>query len=132
MVVQMNTRIDALLKERGDKVLMKAGLTPTKAVRGLWELAVRHEEEPELLAEVLSGASLLPPKAEGSASPGVTDRLAALHEGWDIVRNSGLSARAVEFCLSDATPLEELRERAARERLGHAAGPDADAPKVSE
>lgn len=50
---QVNARIDAELKEAGDAALAAAGLTPTQAVRMLWSLAVRYQDEPERLHEVL-------------------------------------------------------------------------------
>lgn len=50
---QVNARIDASLKQRGDKALADAGFTPTHAIRSLWELAVRYTDEPGKLASVL-------------------------------------------------------------------------------
>ena len=38
-MVQMNTRIDADLKRRGDEALKRAGFTPSQAIRALWEYA---------------------------------------------------------------------------------------------
>lgn len=51
---QMNTRIGVRLKERGDKALARAGYTPSRAVRALYEFAVRHEHDPETIAALLS------------------------------------------------------------------------------
>lgn len=55
--VQMNTRIDRELKREGDLVLEQAGLTPTEAVRCLYELAVRYRERPQELRELLEPES---------------------------------------------------------------------------
>ena len=41
-VVQMNVRIDSALKQRGDRILQQQGLTPSQAVRRLWEYVVEH------------------------------------------------------------------------------------------
>lgn len=38
--IQMNVRIDRQLKEAGDAVLAHIGMTPSKAVRTLWEYLV--------------------------------------------------------------------------------------------
>ena len=40
--VQMNVRIDRALKASGDSVFSEVGLTPSEAVRRLWEFASRN------------------------------------------------------------------------------------------
>lgn len=50
---QVNARIDAGLKRRGDAGLRAAGLTPTKAVRAVWELAARYKDDPQQLLDAL-------------------------------------------------------------------------------
>ncbi len=54
--VQMNVRIDRQLKEAGDTVLANIGMTPSQAVRALWEYLVINERMPskEGSAEILS------------------------------------------------------------------------------
>ncbi len=54
--VQMNVRIDRQLKEAGDTVLAHVGMTPSQAVRALWEYLVINERMPskEGSAEILS------------------------------------------------------------------------------
>lgn len=54
--VQMNVRIDRQLKEAGDTVLAHIGMTPSQAVRALWEYLVINERMPskEGSAEILS------------------------------------------------------------------------------
>ncbi len=44
--VQMNVRIDRQLKEAGDAVLTHIGMTPSQAVRALWEYLVINERMP--------------------------------------------------------------------------------------
>lgn len=56
---QVNARIDADLKREGDEGLAAAGLTPTQAVRAVWELAARHKDQPEKII-----AALFPDRAE--------------------------------------------------------------------
>lgn len=57
MQSRVNARIDANLKTAGDAALAAAGLTPTQAVRMLWSLAVRYQDEPEKLRAMLHASS---------------------------------------------------------------------------
>ena len=50
---QMNVRMDANLKEAGDKVFEKLGLSPSQVVRAVWEYAVRHGDVPGLVERAL-------------------------------------------------------------------------------
>ena len=50
---QINARIDADLKDQGDAALERAGFSPTTAVRALWQLAVRLDNQPGALAAIL-------------------------------------------------------------------------------
>ena len=52
-MVQMNTRIDADLKQRGDEALKRAGFTPSQAIRALWEYAANHTLEPQAIRRAL-------------------------------------------------------------------------------
>ena len=45
-MAQMNTRIDAEVKERGDAVLAQAGYSSSQAVRAIWSLSLIHISEP--------------------------------------------------------------------------------------
>ena len=49
--VQLNTRIDPTLKERGDAVFERAGLTSSQVVRAVWEYAARTQTVPECVLE---------------------------------------------------------------------------------
>lgn len=44
--VQMNVRLDRQLKEAGDAVLASLGMTPSQAVRELWEYLVERGRMP--------------------------------------------------------------------------------------
>ena len=59
---QMNTRIDASLKEAGDAVLARLGYSPSAAVRGLWQFVVDHQDDAASVREVIE------PDAAGSLS----------------------------------------------------------------
>lgn len=50
---QVNARIDADLKREGDAGLAAAGLTPTQAVRAIWELAARNKDHPDKILAAL-------------------------------------------------------------------------------
>ncbi len=47
--VQMNVRIDPALKQRGDAIFQKQGITPSQAVRCLWEYAAEHGSVPDFM-----------------------------------------------------------------------------------
>ena len=110
---QMNTRIDRELKARGDAVFAQVGRTPSEAVRGLYEFAVAHEHEPQVVAEVLGGSG-----DEASRTAERERRLEALEEG------EGLYGRACETLgvasrpEAQNLPYEELRERALLDEYG--------------
>lgn len=48
---QMNTRINSALKTQGDAVLARNGLTPSQAVRSLWEYMATHDDLPDYLKQ---------------------------------------------------------------------------------
>lgn len=50
---QMNTRIDATLKEAGDAVLARLGYSPSAAVRGLWQFVVDHQDDAASVRKVI-------------------------------------------------------------------------------
>lgn len=52
--VQMNTRLDALLKKQGDAALAAAGYSPSQAVRSLWTFAARNAAQPKLIGRTLA------------------------------------------------------------------------------
>lgn len=56
--VQMNIRIGDRLKRAGDDVLLHLKLTPSAAVRGLWEYLVAHQDDPEAIRTVVDPAAL--------------------------------------------------------------------------
>lgn len=113
-VVQMNVRLDAELKAKGDSVLERAGLTPTKAVRALWERLVSCADRPERAIELLMPQERA---SDGSEDAERARRLRIAREGAQIVTRS-LAERGVDVSsVTDDTPYEELRERVLMERL---------------
>ena len=50
---QINVRLDVDLKRSGDAALSKAGMTPSQAVRALWQLAASLADRPGALEDIL-------------------------------------------------------------------------------
>ena len=50
---QINVRLDANLKRTGDAALSSAGMTPSQAVRALWQLAASLADRPGALQDIL-------------------------------------------------------------------------------
>lgn len=67
---QMNTRIDATLKEAGDAVLARLGYSPSAAVRGLWQFVVDHQDDAASVRKVIEpgAASALSDESARKAS----------------------------------------------------------------
>lgn len=107
---QMNTRIDAGLKQRGDRALAQAGYSPSQAVRKLWEFADNHRNDPQAIRGLFSSSG-------SSISDQETERRKALYEqalkGPSILRaaykKAGISLK--DSPLSNFS-YAELRERA--------------------
>ena len=47
--VQLNTRIDPMLKAGGDAVLTRNGLGPSDAIRALWSYLANHQKLPDFM-----------------------------------------------------------------------------------
>lgn len=111
--VQMNVRMDAELKQRGDAALQSLGFSPTKAVRALWSLACGGSKELDELKRMLD----LGRSADSRADAAVDD--AALREGWSLygsaLQQMGASGRACPTSLGPTD--EELLEESLWERL---------------
>lgn len=71
---QMNIRIDAALKERGDDALSSIGFTPTQAVRALWERASQRGQQLEEVKQLLQGTKMEAHLATAEDSPLSTGR----------------------------------------------------------
>ena len=69
---QMNTRIDAELKEAGDAALAHLGYTPSAAVRGLWRFVVDHQDDAAAVREVIE------PDAASALSDEASRKVAAI------------------------------------------------------
>ena len=111
---QINARVDVALKAAGDAALARAGLTPTRAIRSLWQRLADLGDQAEEVRELVSG-----PRSE----PASTDRaererrIALAREGSQIVARSLASRGVAAPEQLEELPYEELRERALLERL---------------
>ena len=58
MEATLNVRMDAVAKERGDKVLKENGISTSAAVRALWDELARTRTLPDFLANLKSDSSV--------------------------------------------------------------------------
>ena len=70
---QINVRLDADLKRSGDAALSRAGMTPSQAVRALWQLAASLADRPGALEDIL-----LPSRARAEQSSWIRGRSCSL------------------------------------------------------
>ena len=112
-IAQVNARIDASLKTAGDAALAKAGLTPTKAIRAMWQRFAELADRPEKIRELVESRDVL-----ASAERSKQERkLSLAQEGSAIVLRS-LAERGVVVPEGfEALSYEELREQVLLERL---------------
>lgn len=84
--MQMNFRIDAELKRRGDERFARFGCTPSEAMRRLYEVAARYDDESDALLQSLVGpeAQEADAMSEGEKrAQAVTDFLARTKDFYD-------------------------------------------------
>jgi hypothetical protein len=108
---QVNARIDPQLKSSGDAALASAGLTPTQAVRSLWEFASLHASSPEDIVSFLRPGQKEPavknPAAEKEELVQMAEETAGLFER----RLQGAGVDPALFSSLDAL-FEDLKDRA--------------------
>lgn len=111
---QMNTRINALLKERGDRALARAGYTPSQAVRSLYAFAVEHENDPEAIATVLSKGSAA---QEHAADEELARKRTALDQAARLIEDACKALGIPSPKEIDDRPYKEFRDEIMDERL---------------
>ena len=105
--VQLNTRIDATLKQQGDAVFAREGLTSSEVVRAVWAYAATTQTVPECV--------------RASKDAEREERLKAIREGFGIARrmaeemgvrlaNTPIDYKALRDEFFDQE-YEEMRER---------------------
>lgn len=118
---QVNARIAPDLKERGDAALARAGVSPTQAVRALWELAARYADDPASLLD-----TLYPDRADRAARDTLQaqeERARAIEQGPSIVRDAYRTA-GIPWPTGADVPYDDLMEAAYAERYGAGLGWD--------
>ena len=117
--VQMNVRIDEDLKKAGDIAFARIGLTPSQAVRLLWDYAARHANDPQTCSQLIEMLDEEPP--DNSTSNEREQRLESLRKGWDLIddfrREHNLTCTLPEDDDERMAYYEQLREEAMWERL---------------
>lgn len=89
---QLNVRLDPELKKAGDEALASIGLTPSQAIRALWERAAERGEgleKVEALATDAPSQNERPKNGIGEFCKALDEHLEAL--GIDMSKPSGLS-----------------------------------------
>lgn len=112
---QINVRIDRALKNAGDAALLDAGITPSEAIRALWELAVRTKQTPHALHGVLF------PKAPEEANKAAEHRAAQVARalaGQKIVEDALGTSEAADCGLAAPADDKELYFEALLDRRG--------------
>lgn len=110
--VQMNTRIERAVKERGDRALAAAGLNPSQVVRAVWRFAARNEGRPQAVRDLMEEL--------GEPLPALEKKTVA-REGWGIMEKGlaglGVSMAPAPSPEDPAALYEALRADAVDERL---------------
>lgn len=116
---QINVRLDANLKRTGDAALSSAGMTPSQAVRALWQLAASLADRPGVLQDILSPDRARAEQREREKA--AKRKLELIDQGSELFitacRESGID-------LAKAQPSgdEELKQNAYADRYGEEMG----------
>lgn len=82
---QMNVRIDPALKKQGDRVLAKRGLSPSQAVRALYESIAGTKEQSDKVLNAIFGHAT----AQSDLDLEKAKKLKSIHEIQNSFRNMG-------------------------------------------
>lgn len=114
---QINVRIERSLKNSGDAAFLNAGVTPSEAIRALWELATNLKESPRELHGLLFPQTAEQADEEARRREAAVERARA---GQAIVSEARRAAGIMQG--SAAPPVEpqdgELYTEALFERFG--------------
>lgn len=112
---QINVRLDADLKRSGDAALSSAGITPSQAVRALWQLAASLADRPGALQDILSpGRARAEQRGREKAAK---HKLELIDQGSQLF---AAACRESEIDLAKVRPSgdEELKRNAYADRYG--------------
>ena len=109
------------LKQRGDEALSGAGLSPSQAIRALWELAARNTDNPEAIQRALFPERAEAQKADLNAAQ--RRRAEAIGKGARVVEDAYRAMGVIPAPSSTAElSYDELRDLAYQERYGELMG----------
>ena len=117
---QINVRLNPELKQRGDEALLGAGLSPSQAIRALWELVARNSDNPEAIQR-----ALFPERAEAQEadlSAAQCHRAEAIGKGARVVEDAYRAMGVVPTPSSADLSFDELQDLAYQERYGELMG----------
>ena len=117
---QINARLNPVLKQRGDEGLSGAGLSPSQAIRALWELAARNSDNPEAIQRALFPERAEVQEAELSAAQ--RRRAEAIGKGAHVVEDAYRAMGVVLASPSTDLSFDELQDLAYQERYGELMG----------
>ena len=117
---QINARLNPVLKQRGDEGLSGAGLSPSQAIRALWELAARTSDNPEAIQRALFPERAEVQEAELSAAQ--RRRAEAIGKGAHVVEDAYRAMGVVLASSSADLSFDELQDLAYQERYGELMG----------
>lgn len=113
MTAQINARIDAGLKQAGDRALMRAGYSTTSAIRTLWERFASLEDDPEGVQEIIEPVAATPDPADASRAQSLANA-----RGGSQIFSSALEELGIPMVApAEEIPYDELREGVLLERL---------------
>lgn len=116
---QINVRLNADLKRSGDAALSSAGMTPSQAVRALWQLASSLADRPGALQDVLSPDRARAEQREREKAAG--RKLELIDQGSQLF---AIACRETGIDVAKAQPTgdEELKRNAYADRFGEEMG----------
>lgn len=112
---QVNVRLDGDLKRSGDAALSRAGMTPSQAVRALWQLAASLADRPGALQDILSPGRARAEQREREKA--AKHKLELIDQGSQLF---AVACRESEIDLAKVRPSgdEELKRNAYADRYG--------------
>lgn len=110
---QMNLRIDAHIKERGDAALAEAGYSPSQAVRVIWEFAASHVYDSAAVKEFLQQAEV---RQDPDRDARIKARMDALEQAMNLQQQLEKAIGSTPDALLESCPDKTLRGEALQAR----------------